>query len=327
MRISRKKEYGLISAQQADFGGVYRVIDSLNKMGNIKIYSNKSIIKKNKLVNLLHSLIYFLKIRPAEDKLIFLTPNSIFLNIFYKRKAIYYINGLSYGHYKKPRLLEILIFYFWIRYLKSIKKNCIILTNSRYTQQRLLSLTGIHSQVLYPPVECKMFRIGSDKGYFFANGRFVNYKNFEELIKTFGRLKNLKLVLAGAGPLLPNYLETIKQNKIENVKIISRPSQKKLALLYSNCTAVIFPSIEEHFGLVPIEALASGKIPICHNSGGPKEYIKKDINGILFNSFQELESILTEFSSKKFDKTLLVRFSKKFDTSEFIKNFIKLTKI
>jgi len=38
-------------------------------------------------------------------------------------------------------------------------------------------------------------------------------------------------------------------------------------LLYAGCTALVFPG-EEDFGIVPLEAMASGKAVIAYGKGG-----------------------------------------------------------
>jgi glycosyltransferase involved in cell wall biosynthesis len=44
----------------------------------------------------------------------------------------------------------------------------------------------------------------------------------------------------------------------------------------------------EHFGITPLEAMASGCITFCYNAGGPKSFIHNGENGFLFSSVEEL---------------------------------------
>jgi len=48
------------------------------------------------------------------------------------------------------------------------------------------------------------------------------------------------------------------------------------------------PEQVEHFGIAPLEAMASGCLTFCYNAGGPKEIIKDGNNGFLFNDEKEL---------------------------------------
>ena len=45
--------------------------------------------------------------------------------------------------------------------------------------------------------------------------------------------------------------------------------------LLQNCSIFLFPSIGEHFGIAPIEAMACSKPVIAHNSGGTRETVGK----------------------------------------------------
>ena len=48
------------------------------------------------------------------------------------------------------------------------------------------------------------------------------------------------------------------------------------------------PEKVEHLGIASLEAMASGCLTFCFNAGGPKEVIKDNKSGFLFNSQNEL---------------------------------------
>jgi len=48
------------------------------------------------------------------------------------------------------------------------------------------------------------------------------------------------------------------------------------------------PEGVEHLGITPLEAMASGSIVFCHNSGGPKRYIQDGFNGYLYETIEDL---------------------------------------
>jgi alpha-1,3/alpha-1,6-mannosyltransferase len=56
--------------------------------------------------------------------------------------------------------------------------------------------------------------------------------------------------------------------------------EQRLALLVA-CQAVIYTPENEHFGIVPIESMATGTPVIACNSGGPKESIETGQTGYL----------------------------------------------
>jgi glycosyltransferase involved in cell wall biosynthesis len=63
------------------------------------------------------------------------------------------------------------------------------------------------------------------------------------------------------------------------VEFLSERSE--IADLYRAFDAVVLPSIEEPFGRVVIEAMASGRVVIATSVGGPPEVIARGVDGLL----------------------------------------------
>lgn len=53
------------------------------------------------------------------------------------------------------------------------------------------------------------------------------------------------------------------------------------AALLAACIGVVYTPQNEHFGIVPLEAMASSRPVIACNSGGPKESIVHQVTGFL----------------------------------------------
>jgi alpha-1,3/alpha-1,6-mannosyltransferase len=64
--------------------------------------------------------------------------------------------------------------------------------------------------------------------------------------------------------------------------IRSFSDNQKLALLH-RCSCLIYTPSNEHFGLVPIEAIYSEKAVVAVNSGGPLETVNHNKTGFLCN--------------------------------------------
>lgn len=69
-----------------------------------------------------------------------------------------------------------------------------------------------------------------------------------------------------------------------NVLFLPSISQEIKSKLLDNCLGLIYTPSDEHFGIVPIEAMARGLPVIAINSGGPKETIKSNKTGFLCDS-------------------------------------------
>ena len=58
-------------------------------------------------------------------------------------------------------------------------------------------------------------------------------------------------------------------------------SDEQRALLLAACTAVVYTPQHEHFGIVPLEAMAAGRPVIACDSGGPQETVLHGRTGLL----------------------------------------------
>jgi glycosyltransferase involved in cell wall biosynthesis len=103
-------------------------------------------------------------------------------------------------------------------------------------------------------------RIGARVGeYFLFVGNDKPHKNLETLVEAFSRrapaLARHRLVLAGARP--PRFAA------MDGVVLAGHVTDRELHALYAGSTALVFPSLEEGWGLPLAEAMASGAAVIA----------------------------------------------------------------
>jgi glycosyltransferase involved in cell wall biosynthesis len=102
------------------------------------------------------------------------------------------------------------------------------------------------------------------------------------------------------------------------VRILGQVSESELIDLYARCRGLICTSIDEPFGLTPLEAMASGKPVIAVDSGGFRETVTRD-TGILVQP--DVESIMNALQQVSKDPAryhdACIERAKKFDVAIF----------
>ncbi len=174
------------------------------------------------------------------------------------------------------------------------KKIECIATNSKTTQERIMKYYGRDANLINPGIDVNEFENNGDSKYFFYPSRIVVNKRQDYVISAFSQFvkksKNskYKLIIAGTlskDPEHQKYFEKLKvMSKGLNVVFYTNVDDGRLKELYSNSTAVMFAAINEDYGFVPIEAMASGKPIISVNEGGPRETIVNGKTGFLVSS-------------------------------------------
>lgn len=153
--------------------------------------------------------------------------------------------------------------------------------NSPIIERRLWKYYKREAEVLYPPVELERYYDDGDDGFYLHLGRLDEEKGLPTIVEAFDGLDE-RLVLAGGLGDIEDQL----RRRIETADNIEWrgfvDDEEKIALL-STCTAVVFNGWNEDFGIVPIEANASGKPVLARNEGFPGVFVTDGENGFRHN--------------------------------------------
>lgn len=100
----------------------------------------------------------------------------------------------------------------------------------------------------------------------FALGRHVYYKGFEFLIRALVQMPETAVMLGGQGPLTGELRRMSQEAGVAaRVHFVGRIPEADLPAYYHACDAFCLSSVEpaEGFGIVQIEAMASGRPVVC----------------------------------------------------------------
>lgn len=118
---------------------------------------------------------------------------------------------------------------------------------------------------------------------FCSCGNLIPRKGFDVLIKAFARMddKSAKLIIIGGGECRKELEQLVLQLNIkERVEFKGRCTRDIIRKIYEDSDCFVLPSRSETFGVVYIEALATGLPVIATRCGGPEDIIT-DETGVL----------------------------------------------
>jgi glycosyltransferase involved in cell wall biosynthesis len=139
---------------------------------------------------------------------------------------------------------------------------------SRYVAERIRRNWGRESTVVFPHVDVERFSPGAgERSYYLLAGAFAPYKRLDLALEAFARLQR-PLVVVGGGQ------EEARLHALapRGTEFRGGVSDAELVRIMAGARALIFPG-EEDFGIMPLEAMASGTPVIAFGRGGALETV------------------------------------------------------
>lgn len=171
------------------------------------------------------------------------------------------------------------------KYIREAKR---VYANSYNVAARMKKYNNIDSTPLYHPCpDMEKFYCGESEDYVLMPSRINDTKRQKLAVEALAKTKSdIKLYLVGRADnpvVLEDLKKCISEMKIENrVKFFDFVSQEEKFKLYANARAVLFVPVDEDYGYITLEAMASSKPVItAKDSGGPLEFVEDDKTGFI----------------------------------------------
>ncbi|HKK20850.1 MAG TPA: glycosyltransferase, partial [candidate division Zixibacteria bacterium] len=192
---------------------------------------------------------------------------------------------------------------------------------SDYIARRIQKVYRRHASVIYPPVDVDAIQLQEQKEDFYLTAsRMVPYKRMDLIAEAFAHLPDKRLVIIGDGP----EYKRVKAKSGPNVTLLGYQSSDVLKSYMQRARAFVFAA-EEDFGIVPLEAQASGTPVIAFGKGGCLETVRELETGMFFDR-QEPEAIaeiIRQFEARldRFDPAEIRQHALKFSADRFRQEF------
>ncbi len=194
--------------------------------------------------------------------------------------------------------------------------------NSSFIRQRIHRVWHRDAAIVHPPVAVDAFAPVADVSddYLWV-GQMVPYKRPDLAVDAFTRL-GLPLTMVGSGGME----KALRRRAGPNIRFVSRLDFAGLQQAYAKARALIFTA-EEDFGIVPVEANASGRPVIAYGRGGVTDSIVPGTTGLFFadQSAESLIDAVQAFEARRgdFDPAVAVANAARFSPARFDAGFLE----
>ena len=156
-----------------------------------------------------------------------------------------------------------------------------LLANSKHTAAMAQKVYDRGADaIIYPGIDMTLFRPGKykDRAGIVTVAQLTRFKRIDFLLRVFAQVSekhdHLVFNIVGRGEHEKSLRALAGELSIAS-RVIFHGSldDESLARLYQRSQLFLHGSIEEPFGMAPLEAIASGTPAIAHRSGGPQEVI------------------------------------------------------
>ncbi|MBI2356904.1 glycosyltransferase [Candidatus Dojkabacteria bacterium] len=182
-------------------------------------------------------------------------------------------------------------------------------------------------QIIFPPVYVDRADPTQKKeDFYFAIAPFEPNKGGRLIVETAIKY-GFKVRIMGEGSMKKE-LEKLAKG-YNNIEFLGWITEKEKWANLARAKGFFFCGIED-FGIVPLEAIASGTPVVAFKAGGALDYIEEGVNGTLFTESspeklkEAMDRIDAYYSKSAFNAKKMNEFARKFDKGRFMKEFEEL---
>lgn len=192
-----------------------------------------------------------------------------------------------------------------------------ITCNSEFTRRWTKAYWDVDSTVVYPPVD--LTSPGRTKqDIVLSVGRFSttgHSKKQGEIIRAFGDLSALhdagwrhhSVGAVSDQPADRAYFAELEGIAAPYTSLFANVAREEIKEQFARAKVFVHaagfgesaskPEAEEHFGIVTVEAMAAGAVPIVVNRGGQPEVVEHGVSGFVWDTIDELKQYIVTLAS------------------------------
>ena len=156
-------------------------------------------------------------------------------------------------------------------HIMTTTQSMVDLLKAKGFKQKIIAWTrGVDREYFKPDPE----RVDNQKTVLVCVSRVSHEKGLDDFCSL--KVPNTEKILVGDGP----YLKALKK-KYHDVHFVGKKKGNALAKYYQGADVFVFPSVNDTFGVVQIEAMACGTPVAAYPVVGPKDVIEQGVNGYM----------------------------------------------
>lgn len=205
-------------------------------------------------------------------------------HVCYTHSPMRYVYNMQHDYMERSGRLRRLVMpplLHYVRHVDTVAAARVdsFVANSRTVARRIKTYWRRDSEVVFPPVDVDAFAPVAERDlgdFHLMAGELVRYKRPDLAVSAFNATGR-RLVVIGGGEMLGE----LRAMAGPTVEVLGAQPFDVLRSHYARCRALVFPG-EEDFGMVPVEAMASGRPVVAFGRGGATETVVDGLTGTFF---------------------------------------------